>query len=223
MKLTASLNLDEYSALDPKVRFYVDELHARHDADDKEIDQLRVQLAGCGVAALGGTKPAQVAKRGDFGWSPAYQDVLNLRLKLEAALDVCGKADGLLRVEHAIADVEEAVDGLPDLPEDVLDVADLLIERLGERALKAARDHYDAKDGLQVVLEHGTFNRPSSALVVHKRMESDAKTRVACGSMAALEAGETTDAWADTTCKVCLFNRQPVDPAALAAPNVPPP
>ncbi len=46
-----------------------------------EIEQLQVQLAGCGVAALGGTLDA--AKEGDYGWSSAYQDCLNLRLRLE--------------------------------------------------------------------------------------------------------------------------------------------
>lgn len=33
----------------------------------QSVEQLQVQLAGCGVAALGGTK--DVAKRGDYGWS----------------------------------------------------------------------------------------------------------------------------------------------------------
>ncbi len=51
-----------------------------------EIEQLQVQLAGCGVAALGGTKDP--AKEGDYGWSPAYQDCLDLRLRLEAKLNI---------------------------------------------------------------------------------------------------------------------------------------
>ena len=45
------------------------------------IDRLLTQLAGCSVAAMGGTD--QVAKRGDFGWSPAYEDVLTLRRKFD--------------------------------------------------------------------------------------------------------------------------------------------
>lgn len=47
----------------------------------ERIDRLEVQLAGCGVAALGGTK--QPARKGDFGWSQSYQDVLELRIKYD--------------------------------------------------------------------------------------------------------------------------------------------
>jgi hypothetical protein len=44
----------------------------------EEIDRLRVQLAGCGVAALDGSD-GQEAKPHSYGWSPAYADVLKLR------------------------------------------------------------------------------------------------------------------------------------------------
>jgi hypothetical protein len=47
-----------------------------------EVEQLEVQLAGCMTAALGWAKDPP--KRGDYGWSPAFQDVLNLRAKYEA-------------------------------------------------------------------------------------------------------------------------------------------
>jgi len=47
----------------------------------EEIEQLRVQLAGCSVAAFG--EVAHAAKIGDYGWSPAYQDVVDLRIKYD--------------------------------------------------------------------------------------------------------------------------------------------
>lgn len=43
----------------------------------QEGEQCDVQLAGCSVAALGGTK--DTATRGDYGWSPTYQSMLDLR------------------------------------------------------------------------------------------------------------------------------------------------
>lgn len=51
------------------------ELADRHD----QVSQLQVQLAGCLTAAEGGTSPAVAAQPGNYGWSPAYQRVLELR------------------------------------------------------------------------------------------------------------------------------------------------
>jgi hypothetical protein len=59
-----------------------------------EVDQRDVQLAGCSVAAMGGTSETVRAKQGDYGWSVAYQDVLNLRLRIEAALALHKDAGG---------------------------------------------------------------------------------------------------------------------------------
>jgi len=55
-------------------------------SDAEEIERLRVQLAGCGVAALGYSSGGNKAKKGDYGWSPAYQDTLELRKKYEKLL-----------------------------------------------------------------------------------------------------------------------------------------
>jgi hypothetical protein len=52
------------------------------DALVSELERLQVQLAACGVAALGGTK--HPAKKHSYGWSPAYQDTLELRRKYDA-------------------------------------------------------------------------------------------------------------------------------------------
>ena len=61
------------------------------EAAKAELEQERVRLASCLIAAEGGTK--DIVKQGDYGWSPAYQATLNLQAELErvrAALeDAC--------------------------------------------------------------------------------------------------------------------------------------
>jgi hypothetical protein len=48
-----------------------------------EHEQLQVQLAACLTAAEGVTNPEHVAKGGSYGWSLAYQKVLDLRRKYD--------------------------------------------------------------------------------------------------------------------------------------------
>jgi hypothetical protein len=71
---------------------YVIETYLKQN--DEEIDQLRVQLAGCLAAAEGATK--DVATEGMYGWSLAYQKTLELRLKYETFFDVLKSVPGLL-------------------------------------------------------------------------------------------------------------------------------
>lgn len=58
------------------------EVRARLQAVEQQREQLEVKLSGCTAAALGYNK--ETAKQGDWGWSPSYQDVLDLRRKYEA-------------------------------------------------------------------------------------------------------------------------------------------
>ena len=48
---------------------------------EEEIETLRMQLVGCGVAALGGTDDHHIVKKDNPYWSASYQDVLDLRIK----------------------------------------------------------------------------------------------------------------------------------------------
>lgn len=68
----------------------------------KECEQHRVQLAGVSVAALGGTKPSSIVKKFQYGWSPAYQDTLNLRRKYDDLLKSLPKKEQLKHMDPSI-------------------------------------------------------------------------------------------------------------------------
>lgn len=64
------------------------------EAPDKEFERLQVQLAGCLMAAEGGTREPVVAYKGGYGWSLAYQRVLELRRRYDAVLEVALEVKG---------------------------------------------------------------------------------------------------------------------------------
>jgi hypothetical protein len=74
--------------------------------NNDRAERLLVQLAGCGVAATGWNNDP--AKQGDYGWSPAYQDVLDLRRKYERLVAVargCHDYNGGYRGQGVLPDV----------------------------------------------------------------------------------------------------------------------
>lgn len=67
---------------------------------EAEVEQRRVQMAGISTVALGGTSKAVRAKRGQYGWSVPYDDVLTLRLSVDARVEAAraeGERAGLQR------------------------------------------------------------------------------------------------------------------------------
>jgi len=100
-----NINLDKLSNYVRKTGICTEEA-ALHLMDEimflrADVEQLRVQLAGCGVAAMCNTvqsREQQKCVEGDYGWSQSYQDVVNavgreikLREELEAAIIELGQ------------------------------------------------------------------------------------------------------------------------------------
>ena len=78
-----------------------EDVSERLAAVHSEIEQLRVQLAGCSAAALGATAEENIATEGMYGCSPAYQDVLDLRRKYETVVtDLCETGAALTKVRE---------------------------------------------------------------------------------------------------------------------------
>lgn len=139
--------------------------------DAETIEQMRVQLAGCGVAALGGTSPDQVANKGQFGWSPAYQDVLDLRrrhdalMKEQAEIDqILGKALGYPRycdspeIFHGATEADGVCTGEHTAVTLAMEAASRIKELSGELVVQQAiiiseRACAEHKDGIIGVLK----------------------------------------------------------------------
>lgn len=78
------LSAAEWRTLHDHVVDERDALQAKLDEMTERADRAETQLAGCGVAALGATSESHVAKKGDWGWSASYGDVLTIRRQLDA-------------------------------------------------------------------------------------------------------------------------------------------
>lgn len=97
-------------------------------AAEEECMKKTVQLAGVSVAAMGGTSEAFLAKKGDYGWSLPYEDVLKLRRKYDASEKRCERLLDLYRRER---------DNLWDTLSPAGDRE--MFDRATEAAIKAAR------------------------------------------------------------------------------------
>ena len=65
--------LDRYNALNSTILLIQD-----YQKLKEEIERLRVQLAGCGVAALGYATGKNAIEKGSYGYSASFQDVVDL-------------------------------------------------------------------------------------------------------------------------------------------------
>lgn len=63
-----------------ELKLFLDCVAAMRTDHLAEAEKLRVQLAGCGVAAMCNTEQSRKQQKcveGDYGWSQSYQDVVN--------------------------------------------------------------------------------------------------------------------------------------------------
>ena len=96
-------------------------------AEREQVEQLRVQLAGCGVAAMGGTTDAVRVKHGDYGHSASYEDVLAMRRKYDSERE---RASKLVEAAKAVQELQPKV---------------------GESPLTALRRHKKSHEQIQVI------------------------------------------------------------------------
>lgn len=90
----------------------------------RDLEQTRVQLAGCGVAAMGGVK--EDCKPGEYGYSASLSDVVNLYRKYEAAESRLARYEGVIKAveDCPIEDLESCIEvnGQDLNPDPALDI-----------------------------------------------------------------------------------------------------
>ncbi len=89
--------LDDRSPVAIRLAAYALTLLDRAEKAENELEQTRVQLAGCSTAAQGYGKEC---KQGDYGWSAAFDDVQKLYDTLTAARLVVEAARKAARHMH---------------------------------------------------------------------------------------------------------------------------
>lgn len=114
---------------------------ARVVADLREqLEQERVRLAACLTAADGFVE--EPAKQGDYAWSPAYEQVLELHERLEAAERVCAAVDRYYQARDRFSEVELIAPGTGDGTELCTAHGEM---RQAVRAWRAAKEKRDTE------------------------------------------------------------------------------
>lgn len=118
----------------------------RWKRDSAETEQLRLQLAGVSVAALGATSEPVRARRGMYGWSPAYDDTLVLRLRFDAQQEHLQAAIHCLNVERKLLELVEHVQEMLEIgcPEELVDEGITLVESVRAYAREAESERLEA-------------------------------------------------------------------------------
>jgi regulator of replication initiation timing len=109
---------EDYKALFLHMQLTLENARLRAEVErlKNELEQDRVRLAGCGVAALGYVQ-ADELKPGDYGHSASLDDVMRLRLeneRLRRALERILDEVGTSTLAHKIA--REALAAKPESP-----------------------------------------------------------------------------------------------------------
>ena len=116
------------------------------DSANEQVEQLRVQLAGCLMAAEGAVDEAQLAHPGDFGWSKAYQATIDLQKAHQEALDeLLAIRDELERAGVDLSRGEMAVDGVKAVLQ--------ILELRSREAKRSESDQAFVKEAVKVATE----------------------------------------------------------------------